>query len=263
MKQGSYSIHRLIHAWGYDRLQSDKDEIERFWFAASQLLSNYIETIIDRQDGPVTKLRVVPHLTDNIHIFKNVSRGNDWNRAGWLETIARFGMFLTEIGRWNDALIPQREVLEKRQRIHGDDHADIITAMHNLAITLRDQGKVDEAASMKKEVLEKRRQILGDEHPNTIMAINNFASTLSDQGKVDEAASMKKEVLKKSQRILGDEHPATITAMSNLAAMLRDQGKVDEAIGPPDVSTTKKQPFLKRVTGKLQKVRNLVRSSPN
>nr|CEG03183.1 unnamed protein product [Fusarium pseudograminearum CS3487] len=62
-----------------------------------------------------------------------------------------------------------------------------------------------------------------------------------------------KEVLEKMQRILGDEHPATITAMSNLAAMLRDQGKVNEAIGRPDISTTKKQPFLKRVTGKLQK----------
>ncbi|KAL3599805.1 hypothetical protein FPOAC2_04033 [Fusarium poae] len=93
--------------------------------------------------------------------------------------------------------------------------------------------------------------------------MNNLAATLSDQGKLDEAASMKTEVLEKMQRILGDEHPDTITAMNNLAIMLGHQGKLDEVIGPPDVSTTEKQPILKRVTGKLQKVRNSFRSSLN
>ncbi|RKK21427.1 hypothetical protein BFJ67_g17279 [Fusarium oxysporum f. sp. cepae] len=229
MMQSSYSIHRLVHAWGYDRLRSDGDEVERFWYAASQLLDDYIKTISDRQDGPVTKLRVVPHLTENIHSFKNVSRVNDWNKVDWLEAVETLGIFFTEIGRWNDAAVSQKEVLEKRQQILGDEHPSTISAMHNLAITLGNQGKLDEAASMKREVLEKRQQILGDEHPSTISAMHNLAATLSDQGKLDEVASMMREVLKKRQRILGDEHPDTISAMSNLAATLSDQGKLDEA----------------------------------
>ncbi|KAM0539953.1 hypothetical protein ACHAO7_011667 [Fusarium culmorum] len=227
--KASYSVHRLVHAWGYDRLQSDKDEVERFWYAASQLLDDYIKTISDRQDGPVTKLRVVPHLTDNIHSFKNVSRVNDWNKADWVEVVERFGFFITDIGRWNDAEVSLREVFEKRQQILGDEHPDTISAMSNLAITLSDQGKLDEAASMMKEVLEKRRRILGDAHPDTITAMSNLAITLSDQGKLDEAATMRKEVLEKRRRILGDEHPDTISAMSNLAVTLSDQGKLDEA----------------------------------
>ncbi|KAH7459835.1 hypothetical protein FOMA001_g19874 [Fusarium oxysporum f. sp. matthiolae] len=345
--QTSYSIHRLVHAWGYNRLQRDGDDVERFWYAASQLLDDYIKTISDRQYGPVKKLRVVPHLTDNIHSFKNVSRANDWNKVDCLEVVERFGFFFTEIGRSNDAAVSlrevlektqrilgdehpitisamnnlaatlsdqgkldeaalmtrevlekrqrilgdehpdtisamgniantlsdqgkldeaalmMREVLEKMQRILGDEHPDTISAMNNLAASLGDQGKLDEAASMKKEVLEKRQRILGDEHPDTITAMSNLAATLSDQGKLDEAVLMMREVLEKRQRILGDEHPSTITAMSNLASTLSDQGKLGEAIRPPDVSTTKKQPFLKRVTGKLQKVRNTFRSSPN
>ncbi|KAI6747682.1 hypothetical protein HG531_008224 [Fusarium graminearum] len=225
----SYSIHRLVHAWGYDRLKSDKDEVERLWYAASQLLDDYIKTSSDRQDGPVTKLRVVPHLTDNIHSFKNISRINDWNKVDWLEAVERFGFFFAKVGRWNDAAISRREVLKKRQRILGDEHPATITAMSNLAATLSDQGKLDEAASMQKEVLEKRQRILGDEHPDTISAMSNLATTLYDQGKLDEVALMMKEVLKKMQRILGDEHPDTISAMSNLAATLSDQGKLDEA----------------------------------
>jgi hypothetical protein len=227
--QSSYSIHRLVHTWGYDRLGSDSDEVERFWYAASQLLDDYIKTSSERQDGPVLKLRVVPHLTDNIHSFEKVSRINGWNDIDWVETVERFGFFFTEIGRWNDAALPQREVLEKRQRILGDEHPDTIAAMNNLANTLGHQGKLDEAAWMRKEVLEKRQRTLGDEHPDTIAAMNNLAITLIDQGKLDEAAWMGKEVLEKMQQILGDEHSDTIKAMNNLAITLGHQGKLDEA----------------------------------
>ncbi|RYC82197.1 hypothetical protein BFJ63_vAg14905 [Fusarium oxysporum f. sp. narcissi] len=244
MIQTSYSIHRLVHAWGYDRLQSDGDEVERFWYTVSQLLDDYIKTISNRQDGPMTKLRVVPHLTDNIHSFKNISRVNDWNKVDWLEAVERFGIFFTEIGRWNDAAVPQKEVLEKRQRILGDEHPDTITAMNNLAATLSDEGKLDEAASMMKEALEKMQRILGDEHPDTLMAMNNLAATLRDQGKLDEAASMKREVLEKRQRILGDEHPNTIMAMNNLANTLSDQGKLDEAASMMKEVLEKRQRIL-------------------
>ncbi|ENH71185.1 Nephrocystin-3 [Fusarium oxysporum f. sp. cubense race 1] len=227
--QTSYSAHRLVHAWGYDRLQSDGDKAERFWYAASQLLDDYIKTIGDRQDGPGPKLRVAPHLTNNIHSFEKISRVNGWNKVDWLETVERFGIFFKDIGRWNDATVSQKGVLEKRRRILGDDHPDTITAMSYLANTLGDQGKLDEALSMGKEVLEKRQRILGDEHPDTITAINNLANTLGDQGKLDEALSMRKEVLEKRQRILSGEHPDTISAMNNLAITLSDQGKLDEA----------------------------------
>jgi tetratricopeptide (TPR) repeat protein len=228
MTQNSYSIHRLVHAWGCDRLQGDGDGVQRFWHAASQLLDDYLKAIGDRQDGPASKLRVVPHLTDNIQSFRRTSTIIDWSQIDLL-TLERFGFFFVEIGRWNEAALSQREVLEKRQRILGDEHPGTIMAMNNLASTLSDQGTLDEAALMKREVLEKRQRILGDEHPDTISAMNNLAITLSCQGKLDEAALMMKEVLEKRQRILGDEHPDTIMAMHNIASTLSGQGKLDEA----------------------------------
>jgi hypothetical protein len=71
-------------------------------------------------------------------------------------------------------------VLEKRRQILGEEHPDTISAISNLASTLRDQGQLDEAATIIKEVLEKMRQILSKEHLSTISAINNLASTLRD-----------------------------------------------------------------------------------
>jgi hypothetical protein len=104
----------------------------------------------------------------------------------------------------------------------------------------------------------KRQRILGGEHPDTITAMSNFAVTLRDQGKLDEAASMMREVLEKRQRILGDEHSYTTRAAECLCLILSAL-----SVGPSDTSTTKKQPFLKRVTGKLQQVRDSFRSSPS
>ena len=75
----------------------------------------------------------------------------------------------------------KREVLEKMQKILGDEHPNTITAIANLAITLGDQGKLEEAAAMEREVLEKRRKILGDEHPDTITAMANLAAILGAQ----------------------------------------------------------------------------------
>ncbi|KNB17003.1 hypothetical protein FOXG_14990 [Fusarium oxysporum f. sp. lycopersici 4287] len=216
MTQTSYSLHRLVHAWGYDRLQGDGDEVKRFWYAASQLLDDYLKTISDRQGGPVSKLRVVPHLTDNIYSFKKFSSVIDWNEIDWLGTVERFGFFLAKIGRWNDAELPQREVFGKRQRILGDNHLHTVTAMGNLANTLRDQGKLDEAALMRREVLEKMQRILGDEHSDTTRAAEHLRPI-----------------------------PSAFRA------------------GQLDTSTTEKQPFLKRVTGKLRQVQDSFRPRQN
>jgi hypothetical protein len=43
------------------------------------------------------------------------------------------------------------EVLEMRIRILGEEHPDTISAMVNLANTLRDLGQLDEAAEIEKE----------------------------------------------------------------------------------------------------------------
>jgi hypothetical protein len=78
----------------------------------------------------------------------------------------------------------KKEVVENMRRILGDEHPDTITAMNNLAMTLRDLGQLDEAATIKKEVVENMRRILGDEHPDTITAMNNLAMTLRDLGQL-------------------------------------------------------------------------------
>ena len=263
--RGSYSMHKLVHAWANERLEADQRR--DYSLASLQLLE---EAIARCKEEPQAKLRLVSHIMANLSMI---------SRQGWLvkhaktilDQLAQSANFMFGMGRWvetraidefiyrewrihfgeehpgtiramrnlaytisrqgklEEAVVMQKEVLGKIRRILGEEHLDTISAINGLACTLRRRGQLEEAAAMQREVLEKRRQILGEEHPNTITAINNLAVTLSKQKKLEEAAAMQKEALEKCRRILGEEHPNTITTINNLAHTLSKQGKLEEA----------------------------------
>ena len=73
-------------------------------------------------------------------------------------------------GKLNEAASMEKEVLEKRRKILGEEHPDTISAMNKLANTFGGQEMLDKAALVKKEVLEK--------HPD------NLAIKLGDQGQL-------------------------------------------------------------------------------
>jgi tetratricopeptide (TPR) repeat protein len=222
--QQSYAMHKLVHAWGYDRLA--EDEQQEFSHATFEVIMGAINGC---RNAPEDKLRLVPHVMANFTTLAGGIGIPDPSAEGTLDELASIGVFMIEIGRLVEGCVIEKYVLSERRCILGEGHPSTISAMNNLASTLGDQGQLDEAAQMKKEVLEKRRRILGEGHPSTISAMNNLASTLGEQGQLDEAAQMKKEVLEKRRRILGEGHPSTISAINNLANTLRDQGQLDEA----------------------------------
>jgi tetratricopeptide (TPR) repeat protein len=222
--QSSYAMHKLVHAWAYERL--DRERQESFCEAALELL---VTAVRNWPPDPLYKARLIPHLMANFSTVSNVYRKMDSDNRSVLKLLDGIENFLDSAGRWTEVCAVKTFRLSQMERLYGCEHAHTIRAMSNLAVTLNNQGKLDEAASMKREALEKMRRILGDEHSDTIKAIGNLANTLGDLGKLDETASMEREVFEKRRRILGDEHPDTITAMSNLAVSLAHIGDLDSA----------------------------------
>lgn len=65
--QGGYAMHKLVHAWAYERLELDQQR--NLSFAALQLL----EEVTSAFDGdPTSKNRLVPHVMANFLIFSSV-----------------------------------------------------------------------------------------------------------------------------------------------------------------------------------------------
>ncbi|KAL6412508.1 hypothetical protein AUP68_03711 [Ilyonectria robusta] len=229
--QNSYSIHRLIHCWGYDRLQGDGDEIKKFWHAASQFLQEYLEAIGDSLSTPASKLRLVPHLVENTQSYRRISKPFLWDQCGQLRSLESFAHFFADIGRWHEAELVFTEVLRDKRQILGNEHPDTLNAMDKLATTLQKQGQLSKAAEIQREALQKKQRILGNEHPDTLLSMHNLAYILNAQGQFDEALGILRDVTEKRARILGNEHPVTLLSMHNLAYTLDNQGQFDEALG--------------------------------
>ena len=133
-------------------------------------------------------------------------------------------------GKYDEANALANSVYEKRVRLLGDKNVETVTAMHKLAISLRDLGRYDEALKMRETVLSLRKEIFGDEHPDTLTAMNNLAVSLSDVGRHDEALKMREQVLSAYKNIHGNEHPDTLAAMNNLALSLSNVGRHNDAV---------------------------------
>jgi tetratricopeptide (TPR) repeat protein len=264
--QSSYTMHKLVHAWGYERLNQGQQIA--FGLAALLLLR---QVVSNPKPDPAYKMRLVPHLMANFAILSGIYNRIDYEDAALLGILDDISGFLHSTGHWTEELAIrkfcwnkltklrgeehpdtiwamsdlanlfgnlgkldeaasiQREVLKKSGSIFGKEHPNTIRAMGNLANLLRVQGALDEAVSMKREGLEMMREALGEGYPNTIRGIDNLVNSFGGRGKLDEAVSMQREVLEMMRRILGEGHPDTIGAIANLATSLGDQGKLDEA----------------------------------
>jgi tetratricopeptide (TPR) repeat protein/uncharacterized C2H2 Zn-finger protein len=258
--QKSYSIHKLVHTWGYERL--DRKQQALCTSAITQLLAHAAANV---EPLPMPRARLVPHLVANFRIVSKVYRWRELERetpfdlldevSHFLNTMGKYAevfeirkfivdqrtrlcgiqnprtlgamqnlsVTLHDLGKLNDAMLMQRAVLERRIALR-EEHLD---TMHHLAITLRSLGSLNESAAMLKEVSEKRAA-LGQEHPDTLDTARHLAITLKGLGKFQEAASILRSVLEKTTRILGEDHPDTISAMSELANVLYELGKWHE-----------------------------------
>jgi hypothetical protein len=56
----------------------------------------------------------------------------------------------------------------KRSRVLGHQHPDTLTAMANLAHTLKSQGRDQEAIASMRQAEKLQKEILGIDHPNTM-----------------------------------------------------------------------------------------------
>jgi hypothetical protein len=125
--QSSYSMHRLVHAWDYDRLQQkNRSNIKHFCLAAFQLL---FEAVSNCEDSPQAKLRLAPHLRENFDTIRRLKTDIKSENIDLINKLEYIGGFTSEIGRWDEAVPMQQVVLEKRQRILGDEHPDTLSAI--------------------------------------------------------------------------------------------------------------------------------------
>ena len=180
-------------------------------------VTDWMGARFDEVEGYPVKQREVEHLEAHAVALGFVDQNMGLGFRVWKLRQDR-GAFL--LARQLGELLVDRSV----QR-HGDEHPDTLTAMGNLASTLKAQGERAAARTLEEQVLTLSKRVLGAEHPDTLSSMGNLASTLDAQGEHAAARELEEQVLTLTKRVLGAEHPHTLTSMNNLALRLRGQGE--------------------------------------
>jgi tetratricopeptide (TPR) repeat protein len=213
-RSNEYSIHQLVHTWTRDRANVTERQETRN--CVMQVLALSIEFKYSTDDY-VFRRTLIPHIDESL--------ANDAK----CELAERFYLAYYENGRWNIAEKLQLLVVGERTRALGEDHADTLASMNDLANTYWRQGRFKEADELDAQVLEARKRVLGKDHPDTLTSMNNLASTHRNQGRLKEAEELEVHVLEAKKKVLGEDHPDTLKSMNNLALTYKNQGQFKEA----------------------------------
>lgn len=145
-------------------------------------------------------------------------------------------------GRFNEAEIFFREVMEFRTNILGAEHPETLKAVAKLALTYHAQSRFQESKVLGLRAVEAQKRILGEEDPETLSTMSHLAMTYSDLSQWKEAEELELQTMNLRMRVLGDEHPDTLVGMSNLVYLYNCQGwwKKAEELGKQTISARKK-----------------------
>jgi tetratricopeptide (TPR) repeat protein len=223
--QGGYAMHKLVHAWGQDRL-----EVEQQRYLSLMGLELLIDNIPSGAGNPIIGMRLVPHVMTNFAITSHTNKALAIIHEESLVSLAVIGNFLGGLGRWSDEYEVRAFLFRKIRESAGTEHPSRLTSsMGNLATVLSRQGKYEQAEEMYRQVLRLSETVLGKEHPNTLASMNNLATVLRNQGKYEQAEEIHRQVFRLSETVLGKEDPLVLTSMDNLALVLTGLGKYKQA----------------------------------
>ena len=222
--QRSYAMHKLVQAWGHDRL-----EVEEQRPLSGLALELMADATSKGEADPSQRLRLVPHVMACFGAFSRVDPSPDEVGRDDLGMIDRMGDFLYRMGRWSETYEIRVFHSTQVEAILGKQHPSTLTSMNNLALVLNSQGKYEEAEQMHRQTLALSESELGKKHPSTLTSMNNLARVLDRQGKYEEAEQMHRQTLALRESELGKKHPETLGSVYCLAYLLHGVKRYKDA----------------------------------
>jgi tetratricopeptide (TPR) repeat protein len=145
-----------------------------------------------------------------------------WNSA--LATI------LFDQGRYAEALVLRKTILEYRQRVMPDNHAEMSAAMTGVAAVFQVLGRQSDSLVMLEKVLGILQNKLPVDDPKLNISMSNVAAHYLDLGRYSEALVLGQRVLESQQRTLPEDHPNVCESMYILASIYNKLGRHSEAL---------------------------------
>ena len=126
-----------------------------------------------------------------------------------------------------------RQALELRRRLFGNEHLDVAQSLNNLAVSLSQQKKYDQAEELLRECLKIQTAIVGPKNKLVGMTLRNLADNLLNQD-ADDAEAL--DLITESYALLREVAPPGETwrtkAALTLSKLLLTRGRTPDAEAP-------------------------------
>ncbi|MGA4960478.1 tetratricopeptide repeat protein [Streptomyces lavendulocolor] len=184
-----------------------------------------------------------------LQAWRDLTQTNLKHQPDLARSLSSLGVWLSEVGRWPEALIVAEEAVEIRRRLAQTNPAayepDLATSLSNLGALRSEVGQRDEALAVVEEAVEIRRRLAQASpnayEPDLAASVSNLGRGLSDMGRREEALAAGLEAVEIRRR-LAQANPAAYepdlaTSLGNLAVWLSDVGRRDEALAVAEEAT--------------------------
>ncbi len=147
------------------------------------------------------------------------------------EYLNKYGTAAYQSGDHETATAAFERSLRHLERTLGGDHADVATALNNLALLYYSRGNMDRAEPLYRRALEIDEKILGPDDTGVATDLNNLALLYKKKGDVESAEPLLKRALEIKEKNFDPGHPSLVTGLKNYASVLKALGRGEEARG--------------------------------
>ncbi|TGN81706.1 tetratricopeptide repeat protein [Streptomyces bauhiniae] len=141
----------------------------------------------------------------------------------------RAGRALYRLGRFEEAEVLHRQVLEACERSLGSAALDTLESCLGLSRALWQLGREPEAMQLIWRAIAGRNETLGPVHPLTLIA-KAYVSEVAPGPELDEEVAMGQTLVADCYRTVGEQHSITLLAELDQADLLRRAGRNAEAL---------------------------------
>lgn len=235
--QGSYSMHKLVHDRGHDRLSLQ--ELVEYGYGALHLLD---EVTSSCERDPGLTARIVPHIMASFERLRERYNSMEEGRVEGLKLLTGLGDFAHGNGQFGAAFELVQFQYTGCCQLLEHDHPLRLASMGSLAQVVNRLGQYKKAEKLHRHVIELHKKVLRKDHPDTLLSMHGLACNLVKQGKYQEGEKIFQHVLESQKKVLGESHPSTLLSMKSLEFVMVKQGKYKEAEkimkGREDASTS-------------------------
>lgn len=119
--------------------------------------------------------------------------------------------------------------LDTRMERLGEDDAETLETMGDLANACQQLNRFDDAESLYRRAFDGCKRRLGEGDSRTLNVQCGYGQLIHDRGRWKDAQILLEDALMRCRETLGEKDPCTLLAMNNLGLVYKDQGRFDLA----------------------------------